>query len=182
MTNRFRIALRPVVGATLLVLATGLAGCENPREMLGLTHTSPDEFAVISHAPLEVPPEFRLRPPQPGATRPQEGEVRDRARAAVLGAAVNAADLSQGERIVLTRGGGDTARPDIRAIIDRETRALVRGSDLLVDKVLFWQETEAFGSVLDPAAEAERLRANREKGLPPTAGEVPVIERRRGLF
>ncbi len=34
--------------------------------------TSPDEFAVESRAPLTIPPDFDLRPPQPGAPRPQE--------------------------------------------------------------------------------------------------------------
>src|SRR5215470_10603885 len=32
----------------------------------------PDEFAVESRAPLTIPPDFDLRPPQPGASRPQE--------------------------------------------------------------------------------------------------------------
>ncbi|MGH7063561.1 MAG: DUF3035 domain-containing protein, partial [Stellaceae bacterium] len=32
----------------------------------------PDEFAVESRAPLTIPPDFDLRPPEPGAARPQE--------------------------------------------------------------------------------------------------------------
>ncbi len=41
---------------------------------------SPDEFAVESRAPLTVPPEFDLRPPQPGAPRPQEASSADQAK------------------------------------------------------------------------------------------------------
>ena len=33
----------------------------------------PDEFAVQRQAPLVVPPDFSLTPPEPGAPRPSEG-------------------------------------------------------------------------------------------------------------
>ncbi|MBO0736404.1 MAG: DUF3035 domain-containing protein [Alphaproteobacteria bacterium] len=49
-----------------------LPGCTDLRKAIGLEQTSPDEFAVESRAPLEMPPDFDLRPPQPGAPRPQE--------------------------------------------------------------------------------------------------------------
>lgn len=182
MTKRSPYALRPVLGAALLVLAGGLAGCDNPRESLGLAHKAPDEFAVVSRAPLEVPPQFRLRPPEPGATRPQEGEVRDQARTTVLGNATVTADLSPGQRVLLERAGAEQAPSNIRAVIDRETRGLVRESQRLVDKVLFWREDAPYGTVLDPAKEAERLRRNQEEGLPPTEGETPIIERRGGIL
>ena len=38
----------------------------------------PDEFAVESRAPLTVPPDFDLRPPEPGAPRPQEKTAKQR--------------------------------------------------------------------------------------------------------
>jgi len=45
-----------------------------------MERVSPDEFAVESRAPLTIPPEFELRPPQPGAPRPQEATAADQAR------------------------------------------------------------------------------------------------------
>jgi hypothetical protein len=45
-----------------------------------LDRVGPDEFAVESRAPLTIPPEFELRPPQPGAPRPQEATSADKAR------------------------------------------------------------------------------------------------------
>ena len=45
-----------------------------------MDRVGPDEFAVESRAPLTIPPEFNLRPPQPGAARPQEASSSDKAR------------------------------------------------------------------------------------------------------
>ena len=49
-----------------------LAGCSDFKKSIGLEQGMPDEFAVESRAPLTIPPEFDLRPPTPGAPRPQE--------------------------------------------------------------------------------------------------------------
>src|SRR3954471_4751762 len=64
----------------LALLAPAVAGCSSTKEMLGLTKRSPDEFQVVSRAPLSMPPDFSLRPPTPGAPRPQEGTVQDQAK------------------------------------------------------------------------------------------------------
>ena len=45
-----------------------------------MDRVGPDEFAVESRAPLTIPPEFDLRPPQPGAPRPQDVTAAERAR------------------------------------------------------------------------------------------------------
>ena len=65
-TNLFKIAL-------LGGLALGVAGCESTRETFGLNKQAPDEFQVVSRAPLSLPPDFTLRVPEPGAARPQTG-------------------------------------------------------------------------------------------------------------
>jgi hypothetical protein len=46
---------------------------------------APDEFAVVKRAPLIVPPDFDLRPPDPGAPRPNVGRTSDQARVALTG-------------------------------------------------------------------------------------------------
>jgi hypothetical protein len=66
---------RGVLFAVSLLCSSGmllLSGCTDLKRAIGLEKTSPDEFAVESRAPLEMPPDFDLRPPQPGASRPQE--------------------------------------------------------------------------------------------------------------
>ena len=70
-----------LVGASLLLLV--LSGCGGMRAVLGMDQVGPDEFAVESRAPLLIPPDFNLRPPQPGATRPNEVTAAERARRVV---------------------------------------------------------------------------------------------------
>jgi hypothetical protein len=72
---------RPII----VCLAAGLllAGCSDFKRITGIEPTSPDEFAVESRAPLTIPPDFNLRPPAPGAARPQEGNIADKARGVV---------------------------------------------------------------------------------------------------
>src|SRR5580704_10764077 len=60
----------PVVAFVLAALT--LSACEDFKKAVGIEHTSPDEFAVESRAPLTIPPDFDLRPPAPGSPRPQE--------------------------------------------------------------------------------------------------------------
>jgi Protein of unknown function (DUF3035) len=57
-----------------------LSGCSDMKRAIGLERTSPDEFAVESRAPLTMPPDFELRPPQPGTARPQEKSSAQQAR------------------------------------------------------------------------------------------------------
>jgi hypothetical protein len=72
--HRVRGAGRGLVTLTTMCLAGAslIAGCTDLKKSIGLEQTLPDEFAVESRAPLTIPPDFDLRPPQPGALRPQE--------------------------------------------------------------------------------------------------------------
>jgi len=69
------------VFSTLCLAGTSLlAGCTDFKKSIGLEPTLPDEFAVESRAPLTIPPDFELRPPQPGASRPQEKSADQQAK------------------------------------------------------------------------------------------------------
>jgi hypothetical protein len=72
--RRVRGAVRVLVSLCVVCLggASLLSGCTDMKQLVGLDQPMPDEFAVESRAPLTVPPEFDLRPPEPGASRPQE--------------------------------------------------------------------------------------------------------------
>jgi len=83
--REFQGAQRALFAFTFLCSAAALLlqGCTDLKRSIGLEKTSPDEFAVESRAPLEMPPDFDLRPPQPGTTRPQEKASNQQARKAI---------------------------------------------------------------------------------------------------
>jgi Protein of unknown function (DUF3035) len=68
------------LGILSLVGAVAVAGCTDFKRSIGLEQTMPDEFAVESRAPLTIPPDFDLRPPTPGAPRPQEKSADQQAK------------------------------------------------------------------------------------------------------
>ena len=76
----------------------------------------PDEFAVQRQAPLAVPPDFSLVPPQPGAPRPAEGTAAQQALQALFG---GPAPRSAVETSALNRAG--TADPGIRSAVGSPT-------------------------------------------------------------
>src|SRR6185312_9487811 len=55
------------------VLPLALSGCGDVKHAFGLEKTIPNEFDVVSNAPLAIPPDFNLRPPRPGAA-PTQGQ------------------------------------------------------------------------------------------------------------
>lgn len=168
-------------------LALGLSACGGFRENLGLTKQSPDEFRVVSRAPLTVPPDFQLRPPEPGAPRPQVGSPSQQAERAVFrnsqGAqqTANAAPrrVTVGEQALLSAAGAQQADPNIRLIVNRETKQINEEADYFVDRLVFWNSTSPAGTIVDPVAERRRLQENAALGQPVTTGPTPQIERRR---
>ena len=174
------------VGLGTLALAVALSACEGGiGDALGLGKKSPDEFAVVRSAPLTLPPEFTLRPPRPGEARPDEKPVSEQAKDALLNeAGANPADdaaaepSSQGEAAFIEQAGAADVDPNIRHMVDREFSGYASEDESFIDSLIFWQEEEPPGEVVDAAAEAERLRENIEAGRPVTEGETPTIRRR----
>lgn len=190
---------RKLLLAALAVALPVLAGgCSSVKEQLGLTKQSPDEFKVVSRAPLSMPPDYNLRPPTPGAPRPQEGTTRDQAAAAVfgypgaglqpdqippIGEGEAEAAQSSGESALLQSAGAGGVDPNIRLLVDSETAADQADSETLADTLVFWRDPEPYGDVIDAEAEQKRLQENAALGQPVTTGETPIIVRKkRGML
>lgn len=179
----------------LLMIAVALPACSNVRRTFGIDRSVPDEFAVVSRAPLAIPPDFALQPPRPGAPRPQEGTSRQRAESVVFGqgaqrppagpggpgagSSVQTQPLSAGEGALLNRAGAGRTDPNIRQVVERETANLEVADRSFIDRLMFWQTQPPPGTVVDPRAESARLANNAAVGRPLNEGDVPVIERRR---
>ena len=180
-----RIGRGLALGLGALALAATLSACEGGiGDALGLGKNAPDEFAVVRSAPLTLPPDFTLRPPRPGEARPNEESVREQAKVALFNEAGalaiddSSAAATQGEAAFVERAGAADVDPNIRHIVDREFSGYASEDENFIDSLLFWQEEQLPGEVVDAAAEAERLRENAEAGKPVTAGETPTIKRR----
>jgi hypothetical protein len=163
-----------------MAAALGLAACsgDDLTRNFGMTRDAPDEFTVTTRAPLSMPPDFSLRPPQPGASRPQEQSTSDSAQATLTGGDSLAAPAptpgtTPGEAALLA-AAGPPPPGDIRAKVDADA---VKGGDrTLTETLLFWQTPPKPGTVVDPTQEAARLHENAALGKPPDDGETPVIK------
>jgi hypothetical protein len=162
--------------------AVGLAGCGQLQTALGNRKNAPDEFQVVARAPLAIPPNYALRPPKPGADRPQEQSVTNSARRLVLpnAASGDAGSTTSGEALLRQQLGTGQAEPDIRAMVNRETANFVYEEEYFIDKLLFWKDPPVKGTVVDANAEKKRLQENSALGKAVTTGETPSIKRTRG--
>jgi hypothetical protein len=181
----------------IAAMVLALSACSDVQKQLGLTKQSPDEFKVVSQAPLTLPPDYTLRPPEPGIPRPQEGTTSQQAKNAVfrlqqpqagtLEPKLESDDRSLGELSLLKAAGADQTNPNIRRLIDAETQRLNTESEDFLEALVFWRDPQAPGIIVDANEEAKRLRENAALGKSVTAGETPTIERKRkapleGLF
>jgi Protein of unknown function (DUF3035) len=165
----------------VLAAAATASGCASINRAVGNTRSAPDEFRVVTQAPLTLPPDYSLRPPRPGEQRPQELEPGDSARAALFGQEI-APGASQGERALVAGAGAEAVDPGIRDTIDFESQGVVRRNEDFVNRVL------SFGGSAAPAAaplnaEEEALRLQRDEEIRrATGGGQVVIERERSGF
>lgn len=166
--------------AILLLLATALAGCgDDLSRSFGVTRDVPDEFTVTTRAPLSMPPDFEVRPPRPGAPRPQEADAPVSAEAALVPQAAladpGAGSTPSAGQDALVKAAGPAAPADIRRRIEREA-SLDQPNRNLTDQLLFWKTPTPPGVVVDPTRESKRLQTNAALGQPVTTGDTPIIQ------
>ncbi|MCR9078625.1 MAG: DUF3035 domain-containing protein [Hyphomonadaceae bacterium] len=123
---------------TALIFSAGLAmtlvtGCASWSGS-----NTPDEFRVVKKAPLVVPPEYSLRPPQAGQSEPFEVDVERAGTASAFGTDIGQ-DASAAERALVSAAGANAVSPVIRQQVDWEEASTIRKSTSIADRVLFWQ-------------------------------------------
>ncbi|MBC7953930.1 MAG: DUF3035 domain-containing protein [Rhodospirillaceae bacterium] len=193
MSSTTKARLAPALrAASFAVLATlALSGCSEARRALGYEKAPPDEFQVVERAPLALPPDFALRPPSPGAARPQEGNTRDQARQALVGNArtlttpVSTQGRSSGDITLLKKAGAEQIQPEIRLLVNKETQSIADTDKSFTDKLVFWRKPDGIGAgeQLDAGKETQRLRENQALGRSVTDGDSPrILRRRKGML
>ena len=170
------------VTATLVVGALALSACSNASRTLGLDPAPPDEFTVVSKAPLTIPPDFNLRPPKPGAARPQEQTPTTRAQAALVGDAQPAASAptTPGETALLQVARAQDANPNIRQVLNTETTQLAERDGGFVDRLLDRvRSAQDEGQVVNAVEEERRLRQQgAASNTSANDQQAPIIRRK----
>jgi hypothetical protein len=160
-----------------------MAACESTKKQFDFTKKAPDEFAVVKRAPLEMPPDYTIQAPKPGAPRPQELSATEMARNAVLGEDAQKRiakenGVSQGEAVLLQKTGATGASPAIRAQVDQETAEIIKDETPGIDtlkKIVGQNPAEPAPELVDPVAETNRIKQNKAAGKPLSTGKTPKI-------
>jgi hypothetical protein len=172
---------RPTRNAALIAALLSLAGCgAQQREAVGLRVPPPDEFLVVSRAPLVVPQDLTtLPPPQPGARSPLEPDPVRQAQAALTGSPVGTAVApTAGEAALVGAAGATSADAGIRETLVAEAPEPQRRFGL--DSFFGFPIDQTLGQDddrLTPSEEAARLRgagvpAPVAPPPPPDAGQL----------
>jgi hypothetical protein len=172
--------------AALLLAVFGMAalplgGCDSFNRAIGKTRVIPDEFQVVSNAPLAIPPDYALRPPRISAANSDQTPT-DQARESVFRVAgEQQASLPQpqngrspGEADLLRETGAANVPTDIRKLVDTDPKEGVPFERSLVDKLVFWEgpKTPPSLDVINPSEENSRLRLAQSVAKP--GGQAPA--------
>src|SRR5215472_10332136 len=163
----------------LVASAAMLAGCDTLREATGNDKQPPDEFAVLTKAPLIIPPDYNLRPPKPGAAPLNQSEPTDTAQQSLFGAdpatvaKAMPGNMSDGEKMLLASAGAQNADPSIRQNLATDhNKALQSASDDFTNTVLFWQKPSEKDEGINADAELEKSASAKPGDAKPASPDA----------
>ena len=152
-----------------------LFGCTGVKEKIGIINKSPDEFQVYEQKPLDVPPNFELRPPIDGdkvITDSKDENI-------IFNEEVNTNEsLTIEDEVLLISIGDKDSDKDIREVINDEN-SIREIEKPLLDKILDFdpilEVNKEENNELDPNAEKERIDSLKEEGKLIDAKEDKII-------
>jgi len=159
-----KLTSRRVLNSVAVVaVAIVLAGCSTRqsgvRQVLGLDKASPDEFLVVTKAPLTLPPGSELVPPDPGAPPTAANNPTAVAETATFGARRTTGTASKAESSILANAGVQGADPRVRRRIRAENLNAKDKDGTVAGQIFNIQRDK--DETLDPAEERARLRKSR---------------------
>lgn len=142
-------------------LATTACSSNNSGERSG----TPNEFRIIKKAPLTVPPEYSLRPPAIGTTRPAELSAEREDRTLNFGEQIGV-NASASEQILVAKAGAISVSPIIREAIDYDEAGILRKNAAIGDAVTGWtgSEEELAEAATDSATGGADVTIERSNG------------------
>jgi hypothetical protein len=154
---------------SILLLAAGAALVATTAcSSTGNGGNTPNEFRVVTKAPLSVPPEYKLRPPAAGTTTPAEVEAATTSVTTAFGTTTGQA-ASASEKALVAAAGANAANPAIRAQVDYEEAKAIRKTPSVTDRILFWRSDkpeDAQSAATDNATGDQPVTIERTKNGP----------------
>lgn len=152
----------------LIALFLTLTSCTGDvEETLGMRRDAPDEFAVEKRPKLDVPPQFKLRPPVTDGSNLRESKIRDELKNDLFATPTNT-EIGGAEAILLQKTNAETATPNIRNILNEE----YGDSPSLLERIESISDESNNQTLVDAEKERERINANKKEGKPISQGEV----------
>ncbi|MBV8801046.1 MAG: DUF3035 domain-containing protein [Alphaproteobacteria bacterium] len=149
-------------------LALSLSACESIRTAVGANKQPPDEFAVVTKAPLIIPPDYNLRPPKPGAPPLNQVSPTDSAEAALFSddprtvAGTISGSYSPAEKMLLAQTGAAAANDSIRQQIAADNSGADSADEGFVNSLLFGSNNVGDAPV-DADGEKARIDAGKQQ-------------------
>jgi len=172
------MTLRKIIGVSAIAtLGLTTTACTTTSRALGLTKQAPNEFNILTKAPLVVPPEYNLRPPRIGESSSENNYTQEAARKALIGD-VDDAEPSKGEIVLMTKANVGRANQEIRVVVDGQN-SVERKTSSFSDRILFWNNGSTRtrdGQPLNAETEAKRMESIKAA----TGGGQVEISRRPG--
>ncbi|MEP1230578.1 MAG: DUF3035 domain-containing protein [Litorimonas sp.] len=168
-----------IVFASLAIASLSISGCSTAAKGLGLTKSAPNEFNILTKAPLIIPPEYNLQPPRVGESSSENNYSQKAARDALIGD-VDVAEPTRGEIALMAKAGVGRANQEIRLEIDGQN-SVERKTQGFASRVLFWNN----GNIIDEEGKVVPLDAENEARRlelinSATGGQEVEITRRPG--
>jgi len=160
--------------AAVAALFVSVAGCESIRNFVA-GKEPPDEFAVVTKAPLIIPPDYNLKPPKPGIAPLNQVSPTQSAEAALYSgdpkavASTIGGAYSEAEKMLLAQTGAASVSDSIRQQIAADNSNQQSADESFTDQLLFGSSAGTGDAPLDADAEKTRLDAARARTPAPPA-------------
>lgn len=106
----------------VLGVSAGLVACGGNNSIFSYNKNAPNEFDVVTKAPLIIPPDYNLRPPSRDAKGPKQASVNEQAKEILIGVQpTQQQNMSAIERSLLTRANAANSSDEIRKTIERDS-------------------------------------------------------------
>lgn len=195
--------IKKITSLLLTCLCLSACGEGSVGEKLGIERKPPDEFRVLSRPPLNIPPEFNLRPPSDGSDYTGlETPASKVAEETVFGSSVDdtnestlrpgnaetavmpveSSDAASGtDQNFLNRAGASTANPSIRKIIRQESGTTGYEEEKSTLDILGSENPRE--PMVDAEKEKARLEQNAKEGKAVDEGDTPTkLPKDRGIL